>query len=271
MTNPSQKDIIIYNSDDGKISFNVNVFDETVWLNQEQIGQLFGVGRSAITKHLKNIYLNNELTEESTCSKMEHMGKNGQKYKTTYYNLDAIISIGYRVNSIRATQFRQWATQILKQYLMTGYTINESRIRQIEFSIDTLVKDQKLLKDDVNGIKNLLLKLIEKPVVIHNHNHNHNNNNISIASNKLEEKIIELIDQLIENSKDDKLTEKLKDFESKILTSPKDQNTKNKIINFFNDLGDDDSDISKKLKAIDKSKMIISKLIELGTKLKNLL
>jgi len=263
-----QKDIIIYSSEDGKISFNVNVFDETIWLTQKQMAELFDKSRVIITEHIGNIFKERELFENSVCRNFRHTASDGKSYNTKYYNLDVIISVGYRVKSKRGTQFRQWATQILRQYLINGYTINENRIRQIESSIDELVKDQKLLKDDVNGIKNLLLKLIEKPVIIHTHNHNHNN--ISITSNKLEEKIIELIDQLIVGSKDDKLTKELKDFESKILTSPKDQNTKNKIINFFEDLGNDNSQISKKIKGIDKSKNIISQLIELGIKLKNL-
>ena len=261
-----QKDIIIYNSDDGRISFNVNVFDETVWLNQEQIGQLFGKARNTISEHINQIFKDEELSQEVVCRYFRHTTKHGaiknkeQSVEVKYYNLDMILSVGYRVRSKQAIQFRLWANDILKQYLMNGYAINENRIKLIEEKIDNLGKE---FRAEIQQIQKNLLEIANKPINIYN--------NISIASNKLEEKIIELIDQLIENSKDDKLTEKLKDFESKILTSPKDQNTKNKIINFFNDLGDDDSDISKKLKAIDKSKMIISKLIELGTKLKNLL
>ncbi len=104
--------------------------NETVWLTQKQIAELFGIKRPAITKHLKNIYLSEELDEASTCSILEHMGNEGkQTYNTRYYNLDAILSVGYRVNSKNATRFRQWANRILKQYLVKGYAINE-RIRK---------------------------------------------------------------------------------------------------------------------------------------------
>ena len=100
---------------------------ETVWLTQKQIAELFGTKRPAITKHLKNIYASEELTEESTCSILEHMGNDGrQSYNTKYYNLDAILSVGYRVNSKNATRFRQWANSVLKQYLVKGYAINEN-------------------------------------------------------------------------------------------------------------------------------------------------
>ncbi len=108
---------------------------ETVWLSQAQMAELFGTRRPAITKHLSNIYRSGELSEESTCSILEHMAEHGQRYRTKRYNLDAIISVGYRVNSSRATQFRQWATQVLKDHLVQGYTLNQRRLaeRGIEF------------------------------------------------------------------------------------------------------------------------------------------
>ena len=119
--------IIIYQSEDGKTQLDVTLEHETVWLTQKQITELFGTKRPAITKHLKNIYASEELTEESTCSILEHMGNDGrQSYNTKYYNLDAILSVGYRVNSKNATRFRQWANSVLKQYLVKGYAINEN-------------------------------------------------------------------------------------------------------------------------------------------------
>jgi len=90
---------------------------ETVWLTQAQIAILFGTKRPAITKHLSNIFKSKELNRKSVCSKMEHTASDGKKYTTQFYNLDAIISVGYRVNSARATQFRVWATKVLKQHL----------------------------------------------------------------------------------------------------------------------------------------------------------
>ena len=127
MTENLNDKIIIYQSEDGKTQLDVKLEHETVWLTQKQIAELFGTKRPAITKHLKNIYASEELTKESTCSILEHMGNDGrQSYNTKYYNLDAILSVGYRVNSKNATRFRQWANSILKQYLVKGYAINEN-------------------------------------------------------------------------------------------------------------------------------------------------
>jgi len=126
MTENLNDKIIIYQSEDGKTQLDVKLEHETVWLTQKQIAELFGTKRPAITKHLKNIYSSEELIEESTCSILEHMGNDGrQSYNTKYYNLDAILSVGYRVNSKNATRFRQWANSVLKQYLVKGYAINE--------------------------------------------------------------------------------------------------------------------------------------------------
>ena len=127
MTEKLNEKIIIYQSEDGKTQLDVKLEHETLWLTQKQIAELFGTKRPAITKHLKNIYASEELTEESTCSILEHMGNDGrQSYNTKYYNLDAILSVGYRVNSKNATRFRQWANSVLKQYLVKGYAINEN-------------------------------------------------------------------------------------------------------------------------------------------------
>ncbi|MCK4968394.1 MAG: virulence RhuM family protein, partial [Candidatus Aenigmarchaeota archaeon] len=103
---------------------------ETVWLTQAQIAVLFGTKRPSVTKHISNIFKSKELSQNSVCSKMEHTAADGKKYKTKFYNLDAIISIGYRVNSNQATQFRIWATKVLKQHLIEGYTINEKRLKK---------------------------------------------------------------------------------------------------------------------------------------------
>ena len=110
--------------------------NETVWLTQEQIANLFGTKRPAITKHLANIYKSGELEREGTCSILEHMGNDGkQSYRTMFYNLDAILSVGYRVNSRNATLFRRWATQVLKTYLLRGYAVN-TRLSQLEDRVD---------------------------------------------------------------------------------------------------------------------------------------
>jgi hypothetical protein len=103
---------IVFYQPDSSLKLEVRLVNETVWLTQEQISLLFGTQRPAITKHLNNIYKTGELDENSTCSILEHMGNDSmQRYKTKYYNLDAIISVGYRVNSMNATSFRRWATR----------------------------------------------------------------------------------------------------------------------------------------------------------------
>ena len=122
--------IVIYQTEDGQTQIDVRLENDTVWLTQKQIAELFGTKRPAITKHLKNIYTSEELDENSTCSILEHMGNDGkQAYSTKYYNLDVILSVGYRVNSKNATRFRQWSNKVLKQYLIKGYAVNE-RIRK---------------------------------------------------------------------------------------------------------------------------------------------
>ena len=106
------------------VSWAVRYGPNTVWLSQAQIADLFGTKRPAITKHLSNIFKNNELRKDSVCSILEHTAADGKRYKTQYYNLDAIISVGYRVNSVNATQFRTWANQVLKDYLIKGYALS---------------------------------------------------------------------------------------------------------------------------------------------------
>ena len=127
-------EIIIYQTSDGTTSLDVKLEQETIWLTQNQIAELFGTKRPAITKHLKNIFISEELDELSTCSILEHMGNNGkQSYKTTFYNLDAILSVGYRVNSKNATQFRIWANKVLKEYLIKGYAVKDNiKLEQYE-------------------------------------------------------------------------------------------------------------------------------------------
>ena len=122
--------IVLYQPNESvKLEVKVDAGHETVWLTQQQIADLFGTKRPAITKHLSNIYASGELDKNSTCSILEHMGNDSkQRYATTYYNLDAIISVGYRVNSINATAFRRWATNVLRDYLLHGYSVNRHLI-----------------------------------------------------------------------------------------------------------------------------------------------
>lgn len=143
----SDNEIIIYEPD-STVKLEVRLEDDTVWLTQQQIADLFGTKRPAITKHLANIYKSGELEEISTCSILEHMGNDGnQRYTTKYYNLDAILSVGYRVNSRNATLFRQWANKVLKDYLLRGYSVNQ-RLLYMENRIDRrLLEHDKRLDD----------------------------------------------------------------------------------------------------------------------------
>ncbi|MCD6366296.1 MAG: virulence RhuM family protein [Bacteroidales bacterium] len=143
-----EETVIIYQS--GEIELQVSVDKETIWLNTEDIAKLFNVQRPAVVKHIGNIYKTNELLKNSTCSILEQVTKDGKKRKKNYYNLDVIISIGYRVNSVRATQFRIWATNVLKQYIYNGYTINSEKITHQRFK--ELENDVALLKHRVTNI-----------------------------------------------------------------------------------------------------------------------
>lgn len=130
----NQGEIILYQPDE-TVKLEVRLEEETVWLTQEQIATLFGTQRPAITKHLNNIYNSGELDRTTTCSILEHMGNDGkQKYATKFYNLDAILSVGYRVNSKNATLFRRWANRVLKEYLLKGYSINR-RLIELEHTV----------------------------------------------------------------------------------------------------------------------------------------
>ena len=129
-----QGEIILYQPDEA-VKLDVRLEGETVWLTQAQIAELFGTRRQAITKHLKNIFDSEELNEESVCSILELTAADGKNYKTKFYNLDAILSVGYRVNSKNASLFRRWANSVLKDYLLKGYSINQ-RLNEIEQRMD---------------------------------------------------------------------------------------------------------------------------------------
>ena len=141
----STAEFLIFTSQSGEESIEVKVFEESVWLTQNMIAELFGKGRSTITEHLKNIFESEELNEDSVCREFRHTANDGKNYKTKYYNLDAIISVGYRVNSKRATQFRQWATSVLKEFAIKGFVLDKKRLENGSF----LGKDyfEKLLEE----------------------------------------------------------------------------------------------------------------------------
>ena len=133
--------VAIYQTSDGETSIDVKFQDETVWLSQAQMAELFQKDRTVIGRHINNIFKEGELERETTCANFAHVGNDGdQQYITTLYNLDVIISVGYRVKSKRGTQFRIWANKILKQYLLQGYAVNERIASQKYDELSQLVK-----------------------------------------------------------------------------------------------------------------------------------
>lgn len=126
---PIPSDFFLYKNANGEVKVEIYVFNETVWLTQDKIAQLFGVDRSVVTKHLKNIFQTAELQEDAVSAKNALTAADGKKYQTKLYNLDAILSVGYRVNSIQATQFRIWANSVLKEYLIKGFAMNDERLK----------------------------------------------------------------------------------------------------------------------------------------------
>jgi hypothetical protein len=126
-------DFLLYTAPDGQVKVECVLHDETIWLTQKRIAELFGVGIPAISKHFANIFENGELAENSVISILETTAADGKNYQTKFYNLDAIISVGYRVNSSKATQFRIWATQLLKEYITKGFAMDDERLKNGRF------------------------------------------------------------------------------------------------------------------------------------------
>jgi hypothetical protein len=122
-------EFLLYTTADGKMKVEIFLHDENIWLTQDKIALLFGVQRPAITKHLKNIFESGELQENSVSSILEHTAGDGKTYNTKFYNLDTIVSVGYRVNSRQATHFRIWATQVLKEYIIKGFAMDDERLK----------------------------------------------------------------------------------------------------------------------------------------------
>jgi len=128
-------EIVIYQSPDGMTALDVRLVGETLWLSQTQVAELFQRERSVVTKHLRNIFAQGELDRASVCAFFAHTAADGKAYQVEYFNLDAILSIGYRVNSRRGTQFRIWATGVLREHLLRGYSVNERRLHELQRSL----------------------------------------------------------------------------------------------------------------------------------------
>ena len=152
--------IVIYQTKDGKTSIDVKLENETVWLTQAQMADLFQKDRTVIGRHINNVYREGELERDITCAKFAHMGSdNDQQYETAVYNLDVIISVGYRVKSQRGTQFRIWANKILKDYLIKGYAINQ-QVKAVQLEdlkstvrlLSNVIEHKQLTLDEANGL-----------------------------------------------------------------------------------------------------------------------
>ena len=157
--------IEIYKSNDGETSVEVTFDQETVWLNQAQLSQLFGRDRTVVGRHIRNIFKEGELAESMVCAKFAHTTQHGaikgktQTSKTTYYNLDVIISVGYRIKSIQGTHFRQWASKRLKEFLIQGYAVNKERLKQLKQSfnlLQTTVQTEQISTSQIKEIVDVL-------------------------------------------------------------------------------------------------------------------
>ena len=142
--------IEIYQTKDKQTEIEVKFEEDSVWLTQKKMAELFGRDRVAITQHIGNIFKEKELNKKSVCKDFLHTATDGKSYKTTAYNLDVIISVGYRVKSKRGTQFRQWATQRLKDHLVNGYTLNEKRLQQMQQNVEELKRAVNLIGQSGN-------------------------------------------------------------------------------------------------------------------------
>lgn len=156
--------IVLYTTDDGNTRLEVKLEKDTVWLTQSQMAELFGRDRTVITRHIRNIFREGELDENITCAKFAHMGVDkDQIYETTMYNLDVIISVGYRVKSINGTKFRIWATELIKQYLIKGYAIDHRRLDHYDELKDVvrlmsraLTLQDKVTEGEYSGLFNVI-------------------------------------------------------------------------------------------------------------------
>jgi prophage maintenance system killer protein len=152
---PSTGEVVIYHEPNGKTALNVKLEDNSLWLTQKQISELFQTERSVITKHFGNIFRSGELEKNSVCAKFAHTAEDGKTYKTAFYNLDAIISVGYRVNSKRGTQFRIWATDVLRDHVLKGYSANKKRLKELKQSlklVNSVLERYQVDSDQANAL-----------------------------------------------------------------------------------------------------------------------
>ncbi len=191
------KSIEIYKIHEGEIVFRVDADKETIWTTQEQLSNLFGVDRTVIGRHLRNIFRDGELDENSVCAKIAHTATDGKTYQVKMYNLDAIISVGYRVNSKKATDFRIWATKVLHHYVIDGVSVNERRLKELDAKklheiegalgiVKRLVASSDLSADEAGGVLEVITKYGPSFKALKEYDEGH----ISFAKGKKATKII---------------------------------------------------------------------------------
>jgi prophage maintenance system killer protein/DNA-binding MarR family transcriptional regulator len=156
MMNNIPKELAIYQASNGEIKLKEDIENETIWANQKEISDIFGVERSVVTKHIRNIYKDNEVEKNATSAKIAQVqteGKRTVKREVEYYNLDIILAVGYRVNSKIAIEFRKWATKTLKEHILQGYTINKERIQKNYDEFLRVVEDIKVLSQNADNVR----------------------------------------------------------------------------------------------------------------------
>ena len=242
--NKSKGEIIIYTSDDGKVSLDTKLENDTIWLTQKDMAELFGVKTPAINKHLMNIYKEGELNQDATVSILEIVQKEGSrsvKRQKTFYNLDAIISVGYRVNSSRATQFRIWATNVLKEYLIKGYTINEKALKDKQEKIQTLQTTVSLLSrsltnqieslDDAQQVAKILDNFAKGLDLLDNFDHK----TLDIKGSTQKEAVIIPVKEFLS------VINKMKsEFASDVFANPKDDSFESSVNQIYQTFGGND-------------------------------
>jgi len=162
----NKNQVLIYKTETGQYSVEVLLDGDTVWLTQKQMAELFDKGRTTITEHIQNIFKEGELQEKSVCRDFRHTAADGKEYEVKYYNLDVIISVGYRVKSLRGAQFRIWATRTLKDHLLKGYTINQKRtvetgVKELENALQFIKQAssrRQLTNEEAQGLLDVITK-----------------------------------------------------------------------------------------------------------------
>lgn len=161
MKTPTESQIIIYQTEDGQTKIDVRFDGDTVWLSQEEVATLFDKGRSTITEHITNVFKEKELIEESVCREFRRTGADKKIYQVKYYNLDVIISVGYRVKSLRGTQFRIWATQRLREYIVKGFVLDDERLKNPDLPFDYFEELTKRIQDIRTSEKRFYRKITD--------------------------------------------------------------------------------------------------------------